>query len=51
MYLVFKNYFNIIIGGNFSEGFCFKLNTDCHKPTVYLICCNELVNNIFFNLK
>jgi len=32
--------------GNFSEGFCFKLNTVYPRPEVYVICCKDAVNFI-----
>ena len=30
--------------GNFSEGFCFKLNTIFPRAEVYVMCCKDAVN-------
>jgi len=30
--------------GNFSEGFCFKLNTIFPQPEIYVVCCQDAVN-------
>lgn len=32
--------------GNFSEGFCFKLNTVFPKADTYVICCQDAVRLI-----